>query len=298
MRPMKLELRGFTSFREETEIDFRRFDLFAITGLTGAGKTSVLDAMTYALYGKTSRLNKAVRDLISQGTHQMSVSLWFRAGRDDYRVSRTIHGPVTAARLERLEQGKWHSISSSASEIGQRVERIIGLDFDAFTKAVILPQGRFDEFLRGSPKEQRETLNDLLDMHIYQRMVQSANEKKNLAGELAIRKQADLDPAATAEAKAECERELAALSAKEEQAADEVHRLHRALPHALTLREKRRSRKASELELSSARNQLVDAEAKAAKARRDLDGQRGAMEAVDREIASLAYDGSRTYGWR
>jgi exonuclease SbcC len=53
MRPMKLELEGFTSFRERTEIDFRGFDLFAITGQTGAGKTSLLDAMTYALYGRT-----------------------------------------------------------------------------------------------------------------------------------------------------------------------------------------------------------------------------------------------------
>ena len=67
MRPMKLELEGFTSFRERTEIDFRGFDLFAITGQTGAGKTSLLDAMTYALYGRTSRLNKAGKDLISQG---------------------------------------------------------------------------------------------------------------------------------------------------------------------------------------------------------------------------------------
>jgi len=93
MRPMKLELEGFTSFRERTEIDFRGFDLFAITGQTGAGKTSLLDAMTYALYGKTSRLNKAGKDLISQGADAMSVSLRFRAGRDEYRVSRAMHGP-------------------------------------------------------------------------------------------------------------------------------------------------------------------------------------------------------------
>ena len=65
MRPMKLELEGFTSFRERTKIDFCCFDLFAITGQTGAGKTSLLDAMTYALYGKTSRLNKEGKNLTS-----------------------------------------------------------------------------------------------------------------------------------------------------------------------------------------------------------------------------------------
>jgi len=288
---MKLELEGFTSFRERTEIDFSRFDLFAITGQTGAGKTSLLDAMTYALYGRTSRLNKAGKDLISQGAAGMSVSLRFRAGRDEYRVSRAIHGFGATARLEKLEAGKWRSVSGNPGEIGQRVERILGLDFDAFTKSVILPQGQFDRFLQGSRKEQRETLNDLLDMQVYQRMVQSANAKKNLAGELAAAKQAEVDPAATDEAKAEYERELAGLAAEEERAADEVDRLQQALPQALTLREKRKARQASALELEGARIRMAGAEAAAADARRELDGRRGAVEALDHEIAALEYDG-------
>ena len=291
MRPMKLDLEGFTSFRQRTEIDFRGFDLFAITGPTGAGKTSLLDAMTYALYGKTSRLNKAGKDLVSQGAAGMSVSLLFRAGRDEYRVSRAVHGAAVTARLETLEQGKWHTVSGSLSEIGRRVERIIGLDFDAFTKSVILPQGKFDQFLRGSRKEQRETLNDLLDMQVYQRMVQSANVKKNLAGELAMAKQAELDPAATGEAKAEYERELAGLAQQEERAADAVDRLHQALPHALILREKRKARQASELELEALRSRTADAEAALAHARRELDRRRGVAEALDRDIAALEYDG-------
>jgi len=288
---MKLELEGFTSFRERTEIDFRGFDLFAITGQTGAGKTSLLDAMTYALYGKTSRLNKAGKDLISQGADAMSVSLRFRAGRDEYRVSRAMHGATASARLEILEQGKWHTVSGSLGEIGRRVERIIGLDFDAFTKSVVLPQGKFDQFLRGSRKEQRETLNDLLDMQVYQRMVQSANGKKNLAGELAIARQAELDPAATGEAKAEYERELAGLAAEEERAADAVDRLQQALPHALILREKRKARQASELELDAARSRMPGAEAAVAHARRELDRRRGVVEALDHDIAALQYDG-------
>ena len=291
MRPMKLELEGFTSFRERTEIDFHSFDLFAITGPTGAGKTSLLDAMTYALYGKTSRLNKAGKDLISQGAARMSVSLGFRAGRDEYRVSRAIDGAAATARLEMLEQGKWHTVSGNLGEIGRRVERIIGLDFEAFTKTVILPQGKFDEFLRGSRKEQRETLNDLLDMQVYQRMVQSANGKKNLAGELAAAKEAELDPAATGEAKAVYERELGGLTAEEERAADAVDRLQQALPHALTLREKRKARRASEMELEAARTRMADAEAAVTHARRELDTRGGVVEALDRDIAALEYDG-------
>jgi exonuclease SbcC len=291
MRPMKLELEGFTSFRERTEIDFGGFDLFAITGQTGTGKTSLLDAMTYALYGRTSRLNKAGKDLVSQGAAGMSVSLRFRAGRDEYQVSRAIHEFGATARLEKLEAGKWRCISGNPAEIGRRVERIVGLDFDAFTKSVILPQGQFDRFLQGSRKEQRETLNDLLDMQVYQRMVQSANARKNLAGELAAAKQAELDPAATDEAKAEYERELAALAAEEERAADEVERLQQALPQALMLREKRRARQASAMELEAARTRMADAEAASVDARRELDGRRGAVEALDHEIAALEHDG-------
>jgi exonuclease SbcC len=305
MRPMKLELKGFTSYRERTEIDFRRFDLFAITGQTGAGKTSLLDAMTYALYGKTSRLNRAGKDLISQGASAMSVSLHFRAGRDEYRVSRAInsstvtHWPTanpwstatTTVRLEKLEQGKWHSVTGSAGEIGQRVERIIGLDFDAFTKSVILPQGKFDQFLRGSRKEQRETLNDLLDGEVYQRMVQSANGKKSVAAELASAKQAELDPAATGEAKAEYDRELAVLAAEEERAADTVAGLQQALPHALTLREKRRARQAAGVELRATRTSMAEAEAARRNSLRERDCRHAVVEALKREITLLQYDG-------
>src|SRR5579862_3544599 len=111
MRPMKLELRGFTSFREACEIDLRPFDLFAITGQTGAGKTSLLDAMTYSLYGKTSRLNKAGKDLISQGAVGMSVVLHFRVGSDEYKVARAIKGSTVTARLEKLQEGEWKGLS-------------------------------------------------------------------------------------------------------------------------------------------------------------------------------------------
>jgi len=288
---MKLELEGFTSFRERSEIDFRCFDLFAITGQTGAGKTSLLDAMTYALYGKTSRLNKAGRDLISQGATDMSVSLWFRAGRDEYQVTRAIHGPTATARLDKLEQGKWHSVSGYAGEIGPRVERIVGVDFDAFTKSVILPQGKFDQFLRGSRKEQRETLNDLLDMQVYQRMVQSANEEKNRAGGQLTAKEQGLDPAATGQAKAELERELAGLEAREERASDLVERMQLALPQALSLREKRRARQDTERELEKTRIRMADTETAAANARQERDRQRGVVGSLNHEIAALEYDG-------
>ncbi len=297
MRPMRLELEGFTSFREKCEIDFSRLGLFAITGRTGAGKTSLLDAMTYALYGRTTRLNKAVKGLVSQGASGMSVSLCFRAGKDEYRVSRALRQSAATARLEKLEQGRWRSLSGSAADIGDRVARIIGLDFEAFSRTVILPQGRFDQFLRGSRKEQRETLDDLLDMRIYQRMTQLANTKKNLAGELAAAKLAEIDASATAGARAEEEREIARLMAEEERAADTVDRLRRAFPGALALAEERKTRQALANELRAMQTKLAEAEAAAHSAQRDLDGRRARAETLERDLAALDYDGEAHIRW-
>ena len=67
MRPMRLEIRGFTSFREPVTIDFTDKRLLAITGPTGAGKSSLLDAMTWALYGQTPRVGRETIQLISRG---------------------------------------------------------------------------------------------------------------------------------------------------------------------------------------------------------------------------------------
>ena len=88
MRPLRLELKGFTAFREPAEIDFTDLDVFAISGPTGSGKSSLLDAMTYALYGRVERVGDRVGQLISQGLPWMSVILEFEVGRDRYRVAR------------------------------------------------------------------------------------------------------------------------------------------------------------------------------------------------------------------
>ena len=87
MRPIRLDLQGFTSFREHSEVNFEKLDLFAITGPTGAGKSSLLDAITYALYGRTSRLGKSGKELISQGAPSLQLTFEFKAGTETYQVS-------------------------------------------------------------------------------------------------------------------------------------------------------------------------------------------------------------------
>ncbi|MEX2372936.1 MAG: AAA family ATPase, partial [Dehalococcoidia bacterium] len=88
MRPVRLELRGFTSFREPAVVEFEGRGLFVITGQTGAGKSSLLDAMMWALYGYVPRVGKSVKELISQGEREMSVLFEFTVRDRAYRVAR------------------------------------------------------------------------------------------------------------------------------------------------------------------------------------------------------------------
>ena len=92
MRPLRLEVRGFTAFREPVAIDFTELDVFAISGPTGSGKSSLLDAMTYALYGQVERVGHHVGQLVSQGQPRMAVTLEFEVGHDRYRLTRLLTG--------------------------------------------------------------------------------------------------------------------------------------------------------------------------------------------------------------
>ena len=291
MRPIRLEVKGFTAFREKCEIDFSSFDLFAITGPTGAGKTSLLDAMTYALYGKTSRLNKAGKDLVSQGANAMSVLLDFRVGAQEYRVMRNIKGGNVTARLEKRENGEWNPTTGAITEVNEQVQRIVGLDFGGFTKTVILPQGKFDVFLRGEPKERREVLSELLDVDVYQRMMKSANEKSKDAAIRAEERTANIDHEATPEAKAEREQRLEKLLEQEATAKALCNRLREALPDALTLREKRASLAAGRLELEEIGVKSIAAQKAADQAKQQVEAQAGAITDLDRQIESTPYDG-------
>ncbi len=189
MRPVRLEIEGFTSFPERVSIDFGDLDLFAITGPTGAGKTSILDAMLYALYGSTPRIGeKDVLRLISMGANRMKVYLEFLSGGKRFRVVRTRKSAKNSPAqtiLEELQGEEWNAIAGSVRELNARIESILGLDFEGFTRSVILPQGEFDKFLRGDAKTRTRILIDLLNLNIYERMKENANSRaKELAAQI------------------------------------------------------------------------------------------------------------------
>lgn len=180
MRPIELNLQGFTSFRQEAKINFTDLDLFAITGATGAGKSSLLDAITYALYGTTTRTGKQISDFISQGANNLKVQLHFSVANTQYRITRRCRlrtgTPENKVLLETWQNHNWENLGTSITAVQKTLEEIIGMDFDTFTRVIILPQGKFDEFLKGDTTKRREILRQLAGFEIFEKMRKQAGD--------------------------------------------------------------------------------------------------------------------------
>ena len=186
MTPLRLELSGFTVFREKTSVDFEGLELFAIAGPTGSGKSTILDALTYGLYGQTARLGRTGLDvLISPGLTQMFVALEFKTALGTYRVTRTADrkpsgNVVRNTRIEKLEDSaKWTQLpeSEKLKDADAKLETLIGLDYDGFTRSVLLPQGAFDEFLKGDTSKRRKLLVSLLGLDRVEQMQKEAGRR-------------------------------------------------------------------------------------------------------------------------
>lgn len=189
MRPTRLELAGFGSWVDPTIIDFTDADLFALTGDTGAGKSTVLDAISFALYGKAPRHGKRdVEPLINRGSNEAKVRLDFVLDGTPLTATRVLRrrkdggANTTEARLERLVtttdgDRDTETIVSGANEVTAEVERRIGLTWDHFTTAVILPQGRFQEFLLATPSDRQDLLNELLRLGVFEAIKQRAGQR-------------------------------------------------------------------------------------------------------------------------
>ena len=187
MRPVRLELHGFTTFREKVEIDFDGADLFALTGPTGAGKSSIIDGMCFALYGSVPRLDRrTVAPVISTGKNEARIRFDFTIGEKAYTAARVVRRTPTGATTKeaRLEAGG-ETLAGDADAVTAATEQVLGLGFEQFTKSVVLPQGDFARFLHDKPSARQELLVKLLELGIYERMRGEANSRK-VAAESAI----------------------------------------------------------------------------------------------------------------
>jgi DNA repair protein SbcC/Rad50 len=298
MRPLRLELEGFTSFAERTALDFSALDLFAITGPTGAGKSSLIDALIFALYGWIPRVGKEYRQLISHGAERLAVQLEFQVGAERFRVSRNVRksdGKVQA-RLERLVDGEPESVAGRVLEIESEIERIVGLDHDAFTRSVVLPQGEFDRFLKGKPEERRKILVSLLNLRIYEDMHRIANGRAIEATRHAdfIGQQLATDYAeATPLRLAEQRKALKAVQVAHKQAEADGQGVEDGLAVARVLRTVRRDLETLSEDLATATRRVAEA----ARAAEDAGRQHAEVEkklaALAKESTTLGFDEPR-----
>ena len=296
MRPLRLELEGFTSFRQRTCLDLSDLDLFAVTGPTGAGKSSLIDSICYALYGRVPRVANEVASCISQGMDAMQVLLEFAAGEDRYRVFReTRRKGAPNVRLDQWRDGGWRQVVDRATEVNHRVARVIGLDYEGFTRSVLLPQGQFQEFLAGSADKRRAVLRSLLRMEVYDRMRSRAG---TLAGSLEGRMQglehelaglADATPANLASLELELTAKQQAgrrLHAAAEALARGVEAARRVRQETDRLRQAQSALAATESDLGGTETLILEGNAALAQAEAE-------MKTIERDIAVNRFDPER-----
>ena len=286
MRPLRLEVRGFTSFREPATLDFEHRRLFAITGPTGAGKSSLLDAMTWALYGQVPRVGRETRQLITHGATAMAVQFEFSVRGDRYRVSRQAPGNLGARLEQQRADGAWEPLEDRAREVTRRIEDLLGLDFATFTKTVLLPQGAFDTFLRGDEPQRRDILTRLLGLGRYEEAGRAARNRAAGARSAAeaTREQIERLNAATPEAIAHLEREHASLAAR-------VEKLNGRTAQLVTVSEFARAT----IEAESAAGRAATASAEAT---RDAESARDALARDERGREQARADRDRLDGER
>lgn len=183
MRPERLEVEGFMIFRKPTVVDFSDTELFALTGPTGAGKSSLVDAMVFALYGAVPRHGRnQVAPVITQGKSTAKVRFDFTVDGREYSAVRVVNrGKVGATTSEARLQSGDRVLASSAREVDEAVVQLMGLDFEQFTTCVVLPQNKFERFLHAKPSDRQDLLIALLDLGIYEKVASKATERQRLA---------------------------------------------------------------------------------------------------------------------
>ena len=197
MRIERVVIENLNSLAGRFEIDLcdRAYSggLFAIVGPSGAGKTTVMDAMCLALYGRTPRIgtiSDTQDELMNKNEAVCAAEVVFTSRGKRYKSrfehGRTVRGskPFRAVKREVCEQaadGKWHVAAASIREAEAKIEELTGLNFERFTRSIMLAQFRFAEFLQANSNDRAAILEQMTDMGLYRRISMAAYERAKQA---------------------------------------------------------------------------------------------------------------------
>ncbi|MCE7063415.1 SMC family ATPase [Dyadobacter sp. CY343] len=195
MIPKYLKIKGLYSYQTEQEIDFDPLTdaaLFGIFGAVGSGKSSILEAITFALYGDTERLNKSGDDrtynMMNLRSDELLIDFECIAGKNGDKYRFTVRGKRNTKNFKEVktferrgykwEDDKWVPLPENES-----AEDIIGLSYDNFRRTIIIPQGRFQEFIELRDAERTRMMKELFQLEKYDlsRNVGSLSKQNDLA---------------------------------------------------------------------------------------------------------------------
>lgn len=183
MIPINLSIQGLYSYQESQHVNFQRLigsNVFGIFGKVGSGKTSLLEAISFVLYGETERLNSRdnrLYNMMNLKSNQLKIDFEFRAGPEQhlykfiYEAKRhpKKHSEIGPGerRMFIRQENDWHPIGTEKEDVAVLSKQILGLDYDNFKRTIIIPQNQFREFLELSSAERTKMMNQLFKLDQY-----------------------------------------------------------------------------------------------------------------------------------
>ena len=281
MTPLRLQLKNFLSYGEEAPVlDFGGIHVACLSGGNGQGKSALLDAITWAVWGearKSSEARKPDEELLRVGSRSMEVSFEFEAGGAEYRVVRSYQqsasGKTSKPGLEFTvrDGSEWRPLTTgSVRETQAAIDARVGIDYETFINSTFLLQGRSDEFTKKKPGERKEILGKILALGRYERLAAQAGKRWS-----ALRERAGA-------LEAEAERLSQALGPVEEWEAERDRVTRVAAATALEV-------EAATKEVAAAARALADLDA----ARREADAARAAIAGLEGRVRRVEADQAR-----
>ena len=191
MIPQRIKLRGFLCYVDEQEVEFGgNATLWMLSGLNGSGKSSIFDALTYALFGHHRGGGQHAHELINKDSDSLLVEFDFLLDNRLYRAKRTLRRKTTGGAagtqqmfwLKTAEDGTtaWVAVEGTGQkkEFDTWIAQNIGLSYDTFTSSVLLLQGKAEKLLDSKPEGRREVLASIVDLERYEKLHQKADEER------------------------------------------------------------------------------------------------------------------------